>query len=319
MTAPATERLAAAPALEATSVPRRPSYEGSNIRTWIGFKHFTYLVEAAVLDWFRSRQLGPQLLYHTFGLGLEIVDCSIQLPALLEVDDLVCAEVAPAGAGTFAVRLRILRGERSVLGLRGKVTVALVTEAGAPGHAPPPSSLAELVTDGARAPELAAVTTIPLAGASAAEKLEELAGTAFRWDWRARYFHCHFSDRVQHSAYTRALEEVVDRFLADRGISIRTLLEDRGWIPVVSRARVQLAGDARMEELIHTTFVVDEILKDRAFDATMMCYVERGGELVAVARGTILHGYAASRGEHAGALVELDPEFQSILLGGGAR
>jgi acyl-CoA thioesterase FadM len=317
MSTPAIETPAAPAALEATSTLQRPSYEGSNIRTWIGFKHFGYLVEAAVLDWFRRRQLGPQVLYHEHGLGLEIVDSSIQLPALLEVDDLVSAEVAPTGTGTFTVCLRILRGERSVLGLRGKVTVRLVTEAVAPVHAEPPSSLAELITPIPCAPELATPSGIPLAGATVTEKLAELAGAGFRWDWRARYFHCHFSDRVQHSAYTRALEEVVDRFLADRGISIRTLLESRGWIPVVSRARVQLAGDARMEELIHTTFVVHEILKDRAFDATMMCYVERAGELVPVARGTILHGYAASRGDNAGALVELDPAIQSILLGTG--
>ncbi|MCD9437117.1 hypothetical protein LVA97_32260, partial [Klebsiella pneumoniae] len=52
---------------------------------------------------------------------------------------------------------------------------------------------------------------------------------AFLWTWQARYFHCHFSDRVQHSAFTRALEEVVDRFLVDRGLSIRTMLRQRDW------------------------------------------------------------------------------------------
>ena len=33
----------------ATVVHAYPAYEGANIRTWIGFKHFMYLVEQAVL------------------------------------------------------------------------------------------------------------------------------------------------------------------------------------------------------------------------------------------------------------------------------
>ena len=32
----------------------RPSYEGANIRTWVGFKHFMYLVEESVLAWLRG-------------------------------------------------------------------------------------------------------------------------------------------------------------------------------------------------------------------------------------------------------------------------
>ena len=62
-----------------TALTCRPRYEGANIRTWIGFKHFMYLVEEAVLHWFRERGLGPQRLYHEYGLGLEIVrPCSTQ-------------------------------------------------------------------------------------------------------------------------------------------------------------------------------------------------------------------------------------------------
>jgi acyl-CoA thioesterase FadM len=296
----------------------RPGYEGANIRTWIGFKHFMYLTEAAVLDWFRGEHIGPQALYLTYGLGLEIVASSVQLPALLEIDDLVSAEVTPGGDGTFGVRLRIVRETGSSLALRGKVTVRLIVEPGAPRHAAPPPVLAGMVTETARTGD-SGLMPVSLDGATAEEKLAELAPSGFQWAWRARYFHCHFSDRVQHSAYTRALEEVVDRFLADRGISIRTLLDTRGWIPVVSRARVELAGDARMEELIHTSFVVHDILKDRAFDATMTCYVERDGRLEPVAQASILHGYAASRGERAGNLVVLDERVQAILLGEKSR
>ena len=50
---------APAPLLTApTTTQLRPRYEGSNICTWIGFKHVNYLVEEAVLEHFR--QLGAR-------------------------------------------------------------------------------------------------------------------------------------------------------------------------------------------------------------------------------------------------------------------
>jgi acyl-CoA thioesterase FadM len=297
-----------------TTLLARPRYEGANIRTWIGFKHYMYLVEEGVLEWFRERDLGPQRLFHEHGVGLEIVDCSVQLPALLEIDDAVEAQLDAIAPGRFDVRLRIHRPHGTVLGLRGKVTVALVPEpATVPGELP--GELEGLLRGNVAAPGVEPDDRA-LGGTSPAEAL---SASGFCWPWRARYFHCHFSDRVQHSAYVRALEEVVDRYLEERGMSIRTLLDERGWIPVVSRARVQLVAAAHMEEVVHTTFRVHEILKDRAFDATMDCYVQRADRLVHVATARILHGYAASRGEDAGALVVLDERTQAQLLGGWPR
>lgn len=284
----------------------RPRYTGANIRTWIGFKTFMLLVEEAVLEWFRERGAGPQRLYHEHGLGLEVVDCSVQLPALLEVDDEVEVEVAEERPGRFAVTMRALRGGGSPTVLRGRVTVALVREADAPGALPAPAGLAPLVVS-------------EVAGDSGDAPLEPGAAGALTWSWRAGYPACHYSDRVQHSAFVAALEDVVDRFLDDRGLSIRRLLVERGWIPVVSRARVRLLAAAHMEETVHTVFAVDEILKRSAYDARMDCWVRRDGSLVRVAMARILHGYAASRGEGAGGLVELDDATVAALTGGPAR
>src|SRR5690606_15299388 len=94
---------------EPTVYHGRPRYEGANIRTWIGFKHFEYLVEEAVLQYFRDRGYGPAVLYHTYGLGLEIVDSSIQLPNALNVDDEVTATVTAAPtqpAGMLALNVK---------------------------------------------------------------------------------------------------------------------------------------------------------------------------------------------------------------------
>src|SRR5688572_27855192 len=38
-----------------TRTTLRPSFEGTNIRTWIGFKHLMYLAHEAVIDHLRER------------------------------------------------------------------------------------------------------------------------------------------------------------------------------------------------------------------------------------------------------------------------
>ncbi|MET9301204.1 thioesterase family protein [Micromonospora aurantiaca] len=279
---------------ETTTVALRPRFEGANIRTWVGFKHFMYLAEEAVLAWFRERGAGPSRLYHEHGLGLVIADASVQLPAVLDVDDEVTAEARHRGGGEFAVRLTA----RGVPVLRGRVRAALVRtgpafDVAVPGDVP-------VVT------EVRAGDPAPAADA---------AGTPFEWRWRAPYFYCQYSQPVQHSGYVRAVEEVVDRFLAARGISVGRMLDVRGWIPVVSRASVRVLAAARMEEEIETTFTVTDVLRGTMFDADVRFAVRRDGERVPVAHARILHGYAISRGPDAGRLAEFDDEVVAALLG----
>ncbi|MEH1123225.1 thioesterase [Micromonospora sp. CPCC 206061] len=283
----------------------RPRYEGANIRTWVGFKHFMYLVEEAVLHWFRSRGYGPQRLYHEHGLGLEIVDESVQLPAVLEVDDEVEAEVDRVADRLFAVRLRVERDGQPVTVLRGKVAVALIPERTAGVPPAPPPELAALVTTARVPPGLDA--SVDGVGAP--------SPGAFRWSWPASYVLCHFSDRVQHSGYVRALEVTVDRFLASVGISVGRMLAERSWIPVVSRARVRMLAPARMEETVHTTFAVDDMVRDMMFGGRMTCHVERRGAWVPVATASILHAYAVSAGPAAGSLATLDDGVIAALTG----
>ena len=301
----------------------RPAYEGANIRTWIGFKHFMYLVEQAVLQWLRDQGTSARTLYLEHGLGVEIVDCSMQLPAVLELDDEVRAQVSIDRGGRLAVQLSVNRGGAEVTVLRGKVTLALVRERTAPANRPAPDALAGFeVADLAEASTVARAERLRLPDRlrlADGESVESVFGNdprTFVWSWRAPYFYCHFSDRVQHSGFVRALEEVVDRFLADRGISVGRLLAERSWIPVVSRARVQLVEAAHMEETIHTVFTVVDILRGVMFDARMSCYVQRGAELVPVATAQILHGYAIAAGDGAGGLAELDGEVSRALTGG---
>jgi len=303
-----------------TTLVSTPAYEGANIRTWIGFKHFMYLVEAGVLKHFRDNGLGARELYHRHGVGLEIVDCSVQLPHVLEVDDEVEVVVEPAarqkpGHGA-AFTAQLLVGPERAVALKAKLRVALIAEKDAPASEPVPSAVAPIVL-----PEVAALADAadePLSipdGADVADVLTPPGSGAYLWSWRAPYFYCHYSDRVQHSAYVRAMEEVVDRFLHDRGLGVGKLLHERGWIPVVSRARVRLVADAHMEETIHTVFTVQDFLKDISYTATFDTYVHRGNQLVHTATGTIMHGYAVSRGPQAGTVAVLDEDTKNAMLG----
>ena len=277
----------------------RPRYASANIRTWVGFKQFMHLAEEAVLHWFRERGYGPGHLYHRYGVGLEIVDSSVLLSAVLEIDDQVDAQVGWRRPGHFGVRLTVTRDGKPVPVLRGRVAVALVTERIAPAPDPPPQCLAPLV-----------VSTI----SAVAEPVTPLPPVEpFTFQWQARYFHCHYSDRVQHGTYVQALEEVVDRFLANNAISVPRMLAERGWIPVVSRARVRLLADAHMDDQIMTSFAVTDIIRNSVFDGRMDSYIIGPGQPRHVATAQILHGYANTDG--ASALTELDPATVAALTG----
>jgi acyl-CoA thioesterase FadM len=302
------------PQLTSTVLRTRPSHEGANIRTWIGFKHFVYIVEQAALEWLRERGVSARDLYLGHGLCFEIVDCSVQLPAVLELDDEVRAEIDTDGPGRLVARMTVWRGEREVTVLRGRLRVALVPDPHAAARRSAPSGLAV-----PEVPDLGAASTVadpgprriaPEAGVGA------ILRPAYLWSWRVPYFYCHFSDRVPLSGYVRAMEEVVDRFLADRGISVGRMLAERSWIPVVSRARVQLIEAAHLDETVHTSFIVTDILRGSLFDGRMDCFVRRGDDLVAVATGTILHGYAIAAGPDAGTLAELGDDVAAALRGG---
>jgi acyl-CoA thioesterase FadM len=288
-----------------TLVSMRPRFQGANIRTWIGFKHLLYLVEEAVLQWFRERGLGPQHLFHEYGAQLEIIESSALLVVLMEADDVVAAKVEVRQGAQFSVRLLIRRGESDVVSVKAKVTVALRPGKDASGSRPYSNEVVRWlsqISDSQNERHDLLLTS----GQGVESLLAPPGSRAFLWTWRARYFDCCYSRQVQHSTYVRVLEEVVDRFLADRGISITRMLTEYKWIPVVSRVRVATLAEAYMDETICTTFVVEDVMKRITFDGRMDCYARRGSKLVHTATAHILHGYAISEGERAGQLTELD-------------
>lgn len=295
------------PLLRRSEVIARPRFEGSNICTWIGFKHVMYLIEEAVLEHLRRSGRTPRRLYEEYDLGVEIVDSDARILTALHMDDVVHTEVltqAPdeRGAMVFRTETFVARPDRTKA---VTATVRVLLRAGADPLSPVPRDLLVHQVDTLGEPQV----------------LDELDldHNATVWTRRIPYFYCHFSQRLQHSGYLRLMEEVVDVFLAERGISIRTMLDSRGWIPVVPRAQVRLLGEAMMEEEIVTVLTVEEIFKRLTYTARMDCYVRREGRLVHTATGRITHGYAAVLDRKDWALVPFDDDTLAALRGRADR
>lgn len=321
-----------------TRVALRPRYEGSNICTWIGFKHVNYLVEEAVLDHFRNAGLAARRLFEDHGLGLDIVDLDTRILHALHMDDLVEAEVVPAtkpGSTTldFRVTLNQERSEETIKVVVAKVKVSLRTADYLPATGAPPAELADFIVSqlGAHRPaDYPAVTVEPVdnttsqQGRGTSDEADPVlrrltAGkNAFGWKWRIPYPYCHFTERLQMSGYLRQMEEVVDLFLADRGISIKELLNDPGWIPVVPHSNIQIRGEALMEEDLYTIYTVEDVFKDFTYTSRMDCYVVRDGELVQTATGRITHGYALIESRSDWRLVNFDERVGRALRGASA-
>jgi acyl-CoA thioesterase FadM len=307
-----------------TDVVARPRFEGSNICTWIGFKHVMYLVEEAVLEHLRRQGLAPGRLYEEHGLGAEIVYSDARILTALHIDDQVRTRVVqqpPDGTRELTFTTTSLVQSPEPDGEDTKAVSATVR------------LLFRRDDDGTTPAEIAPFTVARIERGHMGRAVAEVHGrgatgampdppgceaTSMVWRWRIPYFYCHYSRRLQHSGYLRLMEEAVDLFLAARGISIRTMVDDRGWIPVVPRAKVEILREALMEETLVTVFTVTDVFKNLTYDARMDWYVQRGDEYVHTATGRITHGYALIRNRRDWSLAAFDDRTIAALRGAAA-
>ena len=311
--------VAAGPGARATVREAYAPFEGSNIGVWLGFKHFMYLMEEAAIQHVRERWMGPRALWEQHGLGVEIVDSSIRILTALHLDQLTRVEVRPREGSEeyeLAAILEARNGSPWVPVASGRVKVLFRRSAEKPGALP--GDLLPYVRDEIGRDLLSTARRDgPGRIAPAARPRRPPGATAGSFVWRRRipYFYCHFMDRLQHSGYLRLMEEVVDLFLAERGISIRTMLERRSWIPVVAEAGLEILREARLEEEICTVFTVRHVYKGLLYSAALDWYVARGAEWVQTARGRIVHGYAQVPRRGVMKLVPLDGPVLAALTG----
>lgn len=317
----------------ATACTLRPRFEGTNINVWMGFKHINYLAEEAVLEHFRACGVGASMLFAEYGLCWEPVHLDTRIRTSFQIDDLVEATVTPQAAGgvgnelAFQVDLHIDRAGQRRNAARSRVRVMLRHDRprGDGSFEAIPEPLREVSVEriARTSPDLNPRIVLPAhqfhdrvsLGDDAIVVALTRHSNSFAWRRRIPYFYCHFSHRLQLSGYLRQLEEVVDLFLADRGISIRTLLEDQGWVPMVTHSSVEMLDEALMEEDLYTVFTVEEIFKNLTYTARMDNYVIRNGQLLRTGTGRITHGYARIENHDSLRLVEFDQRMLSALHG----
>lgn len=308
---------------EPSSLEIRPRYEGSNICTWIGFKHVNYLVEEAVLNHLRGSGLLPGTVYETYGLCTDIVDIDTRILHAFHIDDVARAEVKPHrkakdGELLLSVVLHVQR-ETLLKAVTSTVRVQLRLDPRGGGNEPVPASLAPYAVE-----RLAAApawdTVAPEVNPDSADLVKELtAGTnSFAWKFRIPYWYCHFTERIQMSGYLRLMEEAKDQLVADRGVSIKTLLDEQNWIPVVPHSRITVLDEARMEEDLYVVLTVEEIFKGFTYTSRMDTYVVRDGALLHTATGRITHGYAVIENRRDWSLVSFDDRMNAALEGKSA-
>lgn len=301
----------------------RPSFEGTNICTWIGFKHVNYLVEEAVLNHFRSAGFGPGKLFEEFGVGFDTVDIKTRILHALHIDDLIRAEVTQLegkdGIAWFRIHLYLDRDGTEIKAVSAKIGVVLRRDSRHGGTAAElPWELQLFAVDTLNRGEQRAVA---FKGGSIAGRnqvtsdvdsaLLTKGGKALAWHWRIPYFYCHHTVRLQMSGLLRNMEEIVDLFVEEHNASIRTLLDEQDWIPVVPVSHITMFGEAHMEEEILTVFEVEHVFKQSTYAARMDTYVVRGKELVLISTGTITHGYARIGSRSDWSLIEFDDRLMA--------
>lgn len=285
------------------SVRLRPRFEGCNVGTWIGFKHIMYLCEEALVAYFRAQGLGPSHLLANCGLSLEVADMRLRLKEGIRVDDEIEASVvlvdgAESGRISFKVQLRKCADDdagKTIVASGKAAAIVCELHENFDQRVAVPGALMGAVYPSLEAADGSAEAAIMiptgLAEADIGKLLQRPDRSSFVWKWRIPYFYCHDTYRLQYSGFVRIMEEVVDLFLQDKGISIRTMLDTRNWIPVVTESHIRLLADAKLEEEIYTLYQVEDVIKDMIYSASMRCYVRRVNRFVPVAEGKIAHAY----------------------------
>lgn len=308
-----------------------PRFEGTNICTWIGFKHVNYLVEEAVLDSFRQNGWPSRRLFEEAGVGVDLTSINTRILHALHIDDEVRFAVSvSAVTGELAVKVTgfVGRDGQEVKAVTSKVKVQLRAEnRHGSGTGDVPYYLRDAVvnklTPSVPVPERVPASVLGEGLATGRGFMSSDVNARLRtgdrpalvWSWRIPYFYCHHTVRMQMSGFLRQMEEVVDLFLAERETSIRTLLDEQNWIPVVPHSVINLVGEALMEEQLITVFEVVHDFKGITYTSTMTCYVVRNEELVPVAVGEITHGYAEIENRSDWSLIDFDDRLLTAVRG----
>lgn len=292
-----------------TAVTQFANSEGNNIMTWIGFKHIMYAAEQSVLEHFRRSGLGIRDLFEQYGLLVEVVHNKGRILHALKLDEPVTVVVGPGrqrpGASlAFDITMFADRDGRRVKTYAGAVRVVLRRDASL-GIAPVaqlPAALERLARDVAAEPAPDSAAEAPVADMPSLE-----------YTMRIPYYYCHGNERLKMSGLLRIMEAADAEFCAQRGISIRRLLEERRWIPAVPSAEITILAEAGLEEDLLVRYQVVDVVKDLTYKSRLDCFVQRDGTRVHVATGVIVHAYAEIHSRRDWSMVSFDADVMQAI------
>jgi len=288
------------------------SGEGANIRTWIGFKHFEYVVGDAVLEYLSASGVDVRQLIIDGG-RFEIAASRVSLTSVIELGDRLAVrilDVVRVAVDRLCATIEIQNVRSDQTSLKGRYQIVL---------RPPAEDQQRLAAVLNSVPEGPVPTAARPRGGSLSRDGHVPEGdlpAAFAHEWVVPYYYCERSEVLSYRGYVRAVETVVDEYLRSVGLAIPDLLADRAWIPVVSKYSIEVLAPARMGSRVRTYFAVEDIVGGVVFNASTATFSEQPAGWVCTARGEIQHGYAISRGDAAGSLAQLDAPTIKALTGG---
>lgn len=287
-----------------------PKNEGANVENYIGFKHMTYLMEEAVISFLRDLYLSPNILYKKYGIKIIIKSLSIDILKAMNIDDFIEIDICTSMAiNEFVVKAY---DNNRISFFKGKVGIDI-----------------ELTNKNVELETLPKKVTDFLNGIletktkeSFIEKsiennpisdLKMLYKSAFIYSKRIPYYYCNYTKELHHSGYERIIEEAVDLFLEHKNLSIKSMLDKKSWIPVVSKSKVYLLNKVEIEDIVYIVFNVKNILFNRLYEAEIIFFKVIDNKLQEVAHGEISHGYSDIKDPQNPELVELDYETLKAL------
>lgn len=286
----------------------RPQNEGANIENYIGFKHLTYLMEETIINYFREKYLSPNQLLRMFGVKFYIKSLKIDILKAVNIDDEIVMKIfSPNEYPTN--RFKIKASDNSgILFFKGELVVCIDKPIkDAEFHLVSKNFrylLKEMVEKEATDNNI----ELPINNSNPIQILKEYKSfnSAFIFSKRIPYYYCNYTDELHHSGYERIIEEAVDLFLEERGMSIRTMLNSKRWIPVVSKSQIEIKHKIKLEDTIYIAFSVKNIVLNSIYEADIYFFKQYNNKLIEVANGSITHGYSCIKNPETPELVIFD-------------
>lgn len=300
---------------------RRPYFEGQNVMTWLGFKHVMYLAEEAVIDYLRKEGILVGKLFRETGLAFEITHSSGRLLHAIQIDDTVTIKLSEHRSGLhqkqLMVEMFVPRDGQILRSYKGKVQFGFKKDhsLGFQSEAEVAPLALEPFTSKDLNPYEAGDSLVVEMSGDALSSVRKKYPNAYVWQQRIPYYYCHYNERLQMSGYLRYIEEAQDRFLADKGISIYSMLRNNRWIPVVPSASLTMHQESYMEEDLLIVYQLSDIIKNFTYTHDVLFYRQRDSRLDLVASGKINHGYARLQSRDTMTLAPMDSQTIDKLGG----